>query len=465
MAKTKFDLGSTLAEALGSVPKSDTEGMEQIVGIDIANIDAAAENFYSMDGIDELAANIELIGLQQPLRVRENPDMPGRYLIVSGHRRRAALWQLFEEDPEKWRRVPCIVEQTAELPEMQELRLIFANSDTRVLSDADQSAQAERVEMLFYKLADKGVKFPGRLRERVAAACKTSSTKVAEWKMIRENLIPYFRESWEAGDLNHTKAYRIAQEPAELQQQLLESCERSRTDITKLPEWAVDQWFIDAKVKASNEKKKNEAPHFDAEAYAAQLAKETYMLRTAIREQWLKNLCGNISRGRLPDNRLEAVDCLKKCYRHAGLFGADMWEYDGRPNGLEIRTPEGRKFFARYTDLFDELSLVAIDELYRRLDADKKQNIPQRAAPENLAELNWSTGAPPREGRYLCLVDMKTSQLHEQKCDYQGGKWFAFGMDLDEMDYTVRAWWPLPPESPFFYLTTADADEEEDDDE
>lgn len=233
MAKTKFDLGSTLAEALGSVPKSDTDGMEQIVGIDIANIDADAGNFYSMDGLDELAANIELIGLQQPLRVRENPDMPGRYLIVSGHRRRAALWQLFEENPEKWRRVPCIVEQTAELPEMQELRLIFANANTRTMSSADLAAQAERVEMLLYKLKEKGVEFPGRMRDHVAEACKISSTKLATLKAIKNNLIPELLKYYQRGEINESCAYELQKLPTEGQKAIADSCKRTGAAFIK----------------------------------------------------------------------------------------------------------------------------------------------------------------------------------------------------------------------------------------
>ena len=237
MAKTKFDLGGTLAEALGAVSETDTDGMEQIVAIDINNIDGDADNFYSMSGIDELAANIELIGLQQPLRVRANPDMPGRYLIVSGHRRRAALWTLYEEQPEKWRRVPCIIEQPAASPELQELRLIYANANTRTMSSADLAAQAERVEMLLYKLKEQGVEFPGRMRDHVAEACKVSATKLAELKVIREKLIPELRQLWESGKLNHTVAYRLAQ--AEERTQIRFEELHTRPQIAAMPEWMI----------------------------------------------------------------------------------------------------------------------------------------------------------------------------------------------------------------------------------
>lgn len=236
MAKAKFDLGNTLADVLGNVSEPD-RAPEQIVLLPLDSIDGDEKNFYSMEGIEALAANIERVGLLDPIRVRENPDMPGRYLIVSGHRRRAALWTLFEEEPDKWGKVPCIIEPPAESPEMQELRLIYANADTRILSDADQSAQAERVEMLLYKLSEQGVNFPGRMRAHVAAACKTSSTKIAEWKAIREKLVPELRQMWESGKLNHSVAYRLAQAEEHAQTRLTELY--TAPQIAAMAEWQI----------------------------------------------------------------------------------------------------------------------------------------------------------------------------------------------------------------------------------
>ena len=58
-----FDITSVLK----NVPVPGT-GEEQIEYIDLDLIDPDPENFYSLDGLDDLAANIELIGPQQPLR-------------------------------------------------------------------------------------------------------------------------------------------------------------------------------------------------------------------------------------------------------------------------------------------------------------------------------------------------------------------------------------------------------------
>ena len=219
MSKTKFDLGDTLADVLGKV--SGPDHSEQITYIDITKLDEDVENFYSMDGIDELAANIELIGLQQPLRVRANPEAEDRYLIVSGHRRRKAIGELYKDDPEKWGKVACIVEQAAGSPELQELRLIMANADTRRMSSADLAKQVERVQMLLYKLKEDGViQFSGRMRDAVAEACKISSTKLAELKVIREKLAQPWRGMWEANKIAHSVAYALAQNDPVIQQEI-----------------------------------------------------------------------------------------------------------------------------------------------------------------------------------------------------------------------------------------------------
>lgn len=222
MAKPKFDLGDTLAAALGKVSEINTD--EQIVYIDINALDADERNFYSMEGLAELAANIELVGLQQPLRVRENPDAPGRYLILSGHRRRAALWTLYEETPEKWNRVPCIVDRAAGSAELAELKLIMANADTRKMSSYDTAQQAERVQMLLYQLKEQGFEFPGRMRDHVAQACKVSATRVAQLKVIREKLADGWRAHWEAGRIPESTAYEIAKESEKVQNTALLYC-------------------------------------------------------------------------------------------------------------------------------------------------------------------------------------------------------------------------------------------------
>ena len=130
MAGKNFDI-SKFAAGIKPVSNSGHAGPEQIEYIDIDLLDSDQRNFYQLTDIDELADNIQLCGLQQPIRVRAGES--GRYTIVSGHRRRAALAQLVDKGLDQFRRVPCIRETDNASPALQELRLIFANSSTRKL--------------------------------------------------------------------------------------------------------------------------------------------------------------------------------------------------------------------------------------------------------------------------------------------------------------------------------------------
>ena len=214
MAEKKgFDLGAMLA----SVSNPDTS-REQIEYIDLDKIDADAKNFYSMPDLEELAAGIAMIGLQQPLRIRPNPDAPGRYRVVSGHRRRAALGLLAQEDPARWKQVACIVEASEQSEALQQLKLIFGNAHTRKLSSADQMEQAEQVEKLLYQLKEEGYEFPGRMRDHVAAAVNASTTKLARLKVIREKLAFCWKPAFQDSSLGESVAYALAQMPAPWQE-------------------------------------------------------------------------------------------------------------------------------------------------------------------------------------------------------------------------------------------------------
>lgn len=205
-----------LADVLADVSSPDT-GREQIQYIPLSQIDSDENNFYQLSGVEDLAANIATVGLQQPIRVRTNPDNPQRYLTVSGHRRRAALELLQADDPEKWAEAPCIVETDAVSPSLQQLRLIYANSNTRVMTSAEIGEQAAQVEKLLYQLKEEGYEFPGRMRDHVAEAVGASKTKLARLKVIRDNLIAEWMPLYKANKIGETVAYALAGAPAEWQ--------------------------------------------------------------------------------------------------------------------------------------------------------------------------------------------------------------------------------------------------------
>jgi len=242
MAK-KFDIG-TFAQVLGDVPDLGT-GREQIEYIDLALLDSDERNFYKLTDVDKLAANIELFGLQQPIRVRVNPEAEGRFIIVSGHRRRAAIQMLVDAGNETFRSVPCIRERGESSAALQELRLIYANSDTRTLSSPEISKQAQRVEALLYQLAEEGYEFPGRMRDHVAEACKVSKSKLSRLKVIREKLDPMWLPHWEQGELAESTAYTLAQMPALHQQEIYRGLKRKNTQV---------RWFYQSEAERIGKK-------------------------------------------------------------------------------------------------------------------------------------------------------------------------------------------------------------------
>ena len=222
MAKKAFDIGEFAKTISADVSKPGTPGREQIQYINMDLVDDDPNNFYELSCIDELAANIELCGLQQPIRVRASES--GRYTIVSGHRRRAALRKLVGDGYMEYQDVPCIVEQAGAVSAaMQELRLIFANADTRQLTSAELSRQVQRATELLYQLKEEGVEFPGRMRDHVAEACKVSKTKLARLKVIREKLIPLWVPLYEKNEVNEDTAYELAKQPEDYQRKLYDA--------------------------------------------------------------------------------------------------------------------------------------------------------------------------------------------------------------------------------------------------
>lgn len=210
----KFDLGDFVKTM--AVPNSGTAGQEQIEYLPLAELHEDERNFYTVDKVEELAANIQSCGLMDPLRVRKSED---GYTIVSGHRRAAALRLLAAEDS-MFQEVACIIE-TGDIPEqLQELRLIFANSATREMSSADKAKQAERVEVLLYELKEQGMEFPGRMRDRVAEACRISRSKLGRLQNIQRNLAPCYKPLWEAGNLPEDTADALASMPEEVQERI-----------------------------------------------------------------------------------------------------------------------------------------------------------------------------------------------------------------------------------------------------
>lgn len=220
-----FDVSSIFAQQVQAVSKSDTG--RELMQVDIDDLVSNDANFYAVAEakLEDLKNSIALSGIMDPPTVTRTED--GKYRLISGHRRTAAVRALVAEGREDLRKVPVFV-RSPKSAAMEELELIMANSTARVLTSAEISQAAKRVERLLYDLKEQGVEFPGRMRDHVAEACNVSKTKLANLHMIEENLISGFKQQWALGKLPDVTALELARCEPDLQMRLLDAFARTK---------------------------------------------------------------------------------------------------------------------------------------------------------------------------------------------------------------------------------------------
>ena len=174
------------------------------------------DNFYSMQEIEELKTAIELAG-----RVLNNlvvtPLEDGKYKILSGHRRHRAVGMLLDEGKTEYEFLPCSVEQIedADRAVREQVLLIAANSQ-REKTAWDKLEEVRRMRDLQRQAkAERGLN--GRVRELGARSLNISSSRVAKYDSILNNLTPALMEEIKADRLPVSAAYELRRLPEEEQ--------------------------------------------------------------------------------------------------------------------------------------------------------------------------------------------------------------------------------------------------------
>ena len=106
----------------------------------------------------------------------------GGYMIVSGHRRKAAVRLLLERGDQISRLLPCLV-QHYETQDDLDLDLILLNVTARQLSDNEIWQSYQRLDQYLKRKKANGVKF-GSMREELARQLKLSSSQVRKLQHI-----------------------------------------------------------------------------------------------------------------------------------------------------------------------------------------------------------------------------------------------------------------------------------------
>lgn len=175
------------------------------------------DNFYSMQEIEELKTAIELAG-----RVLNNlvvtPLEDGKYKILSGHRRHRAVGMLLDEGKTEYEFLPCSVEQIDDTDRaVREQVLLIAANSQREKTAWDKLEEVRRMRDLQRQAkAERGLN--GRVRDLVARSLNISSSRVAKYDSILNNLISPLMEEIKADHLPISTAYELSKLDAEHQQ-------------------------------------------------------------------------------------------------------------------------------------------------------------------------------------------------------------------------------------------------------
>ena len=449
-----FDITKALGD-IGRRPAGDGEGRRELRYVPLHMIDTNPRNFYSTDGIDELADNIRLFGLMEPLLVRQ--EASGRYMLISGHRRRLALKKLAEEAENypgsMHEPVACMVETGADpLPGIEagsddelrarqlaeELKLIYANADTRVMSSADTAQQVRRIRELFTGLQELGYQFPGKMRDHVAAAAKVSATRVARLDVIQKNLKePALRQAWKDGTLGETSAYEIARRPKDVQKlvaqrldakilggmttervaQVLDACEADgNRDREAREDWNKN---VGAMAEA------NESPStFDSEAYLKDRRKEDLAYRRAAKAA-ADSFFWSLTRApKMTGFRNEDIEEVKTEFRHA-VHGSSAFSWTGLPKGMAIGSNDlhiGEKP-RTWTEFYDVLAAIAINRCVEQA-AEVNRKTAKVSAADTGIELH--AGTPTEPGEYMTRIGVGPEETR-QTATWQRLEWHTDG--------------------------------------
>lgn len=230
-------LGSFLNEVTQTADKGESAQVaEQIVYIDIDELESNPRNFYGLRDVDALAGLIAVSHLVEPLTVSQKSD--GKYMIISGHRRRAAVQKLLDEGDYTERKLPCIIktrgkikieQEDGEIIEFDEdavemLNLIASNRGQREERTVDEKLQEvkylETFAKAIYHQKNRGSR--GRFRNFFAEEILNMSKSQLQRLSAMEKLTDKVRAAVDDKTISESAALAMSNMTAEEQDACLE---------------------------------------------------------------------------------------------------------------------------------------------------------------------------------------------------------------------------------------------------
>lgn len=206
--------------------------VEEIILRDVHDLVPNPKNsFYSTDNIEELAAMIDLTQRIEPLIVKPHPDEEGKFMILSGHRRRLAQLYRIEHGMTDDPRVPTIVREVVNplegvitSQEMEILNIVFPNKGSRRnLSPTEEAAEILYIKPIIRKIYDQqkaSREVTGKFRTFFASVLGISETTLQRKESIGK-LSDAAKEAVEDGRMTATAAAELSSLSADAQDDAL----------------------------------------------------------------------------------------------------------------------------------------------------------------------------------------------------------------------------------------------------
>ena len=415
MAKGKFDLGAYLAPE-ASVPES---GMTREIPVD--DILDNPRNFYPRPDNNELGALMESIqanGLLEPPTVVPAED--GKYRLISGHSRMAALRLLAANRDEavakQFTAVLCRV--LPAMTEEQEVCAVIEANRQRVKSNALLAQETEMLKGTYLRRKQAGEKLPLGLREWVAREAGISPTKVGNLQVIKKGLkVPGIIARWESGELPEAAALEIARMDDETQYRLLD--------------WMIDNHrsYTIRDVQEFIKSREATAQASEDEKYIELLTHMRDSLEQTLRD------CAD---------RQAGILALKNRFRWAG-GGSSEGGFNGTSKGLELYGDDGKRILRPWATVWDMLAAMRLQDgpapTSKAAEAPPKKAEPKSRAEETPIALAWhESDVEPPEGAHIVFID-ENGVADEDV--YVGGRLKSGWADWDEV-----VLWTLYPDDP-----------------
>lgn len=231
---------------LGLPNEESAKEKEQTFRIEKLSIDSIIpnkKNEYSVQGIEELKFSILHNGLKQNLEVKDNGN--GTYSLISGERRYTALKSLFDEGNEQFRLVPCLITDISKgssfldkngneiltNDDKEMWSIITTNSEGRQYTDADRAFQVRELKKIYTKLANNGVKLPGKMSQLIADELQMSKAQVERIQYVETHGTDELKEKFNNNELSIRAASDVAHLSPAQQKEVLKNTEITSATI------------------------------------------------------------------------------------------------------------------------------------------------------------------------------------------------------------------------------------------